>query len=396
MNLLNKKHYFLSQPHQPFFILGIIEAIVVMLIFSLTYKGIITLSIDSLYFHIYSLVFIVFTNVFTGFLFTTFPRFCQDNVIEKNYYINLFYLNVVGSLLFLIGSFISHIVLTIGIFGLFLSHIFIIKKLHTIYKNGNAIDKKDAFWILTAHYFGLFGHLLFLSISLNSYIHLDIYLLKIATNISFYMYLIFLAFSVAQRMVPFFSHSFAQKNTNFIKIVFTLFILKTFFSSFDIKIAEIIIDVSLAIYIFIEFRRWELKPFQSPSILWVLHLSLFWLPTAFLISAITLVGELFLDTSFYYLNIHLLAIGFLTTILIGFGTRVTLGHSGQPPMANSITTKLFFFIQIIVLLRALYSLNIAFGWGANFLFDITFSAWLLLFLIWSGIYGKVLVFGSKI
>ncbi|MCX6073897.1 MAG: NnrS family protein [Campylobacterales bacterium] len=35
-----------------------------------------------------------------------------------------------------------------------------------------------------------------------------------------------------------------------------------------------------------------------------------------------------------FLGTHLLVLGFLTTILIGFGTRVTLGHSGQPPHAN--------------------------------------------------------------
>ncbi len=393
---LEKENYFLSQPHQPFFILGIINAIIVMAIFALSYKGVLSLTIDSLYFHIYGLVFIVFTNVFTGFLFTTFPRFCQYKVIEKDYYTNIFYLSSIGSILFLIGSFISYIVLTIGIFLLFISHIFIIKKLQEIYKNGASFDKKDAFWILTGHYFGLIGHFLFLAIAVNHYINLNIYLLKISTNISFYLYLIFLAFSVAQRMIPFFSHSFAQKNANFVKIVFILFILKSIFNTLDIKIAEILVDISLALYMFIEFKRWELKPFQSPAILWVLHLCLFWLPTAFLLSSITLIGELALDTSFYYLNVHLLALGFLTTVLIGFGTRVTLGHSGQPPMADALTTKLFLFTQVIVLLRALYSLNIGFGWEANFLFDITFSAWLILFLIWGFIYGRVLVFGTKL
>ena len=127
-------------------------------------------------------------------------------------------------------------------------------------------------------------------------------------------------------MIPFFSHSFAQKNENFVKIIFTLFLAKALLSSLEILYAEILIDLILGVYMLIEFKRWELKPFESPAILWVLHLALFWLPTAFLLSAISLTAEIFLDTSFYFLNIHLLAIGFLTTVLIGFGTRVTLGH----------------------------------------------------------------------
>jgi uncharacterized protein involved in response to NO len=210
------------------------------------------------------------------------------------------------------------------------------------------------------------------------------------------MYLIFLALSVGQRMIPFFSHSFAVKNKNFVKIIFVLFILKSILAAADVKSVQIIVDILLGLYMFIEFKRWELHPLQSPPILWVLHLALYWLPLAFFLSAISLSAELLLDTSFYYLNIHLLAIGFLTTLLIGFGTRVTLGHSGQPPHADTLATKIFLSIQFVVLLRALYSMNIAFGWGVNFLFDLSFSAWVLLFLIWGGRYFKILVFGSKL
>jgi uncharacterized protein involved in response to NO len=210
------------------------------------------------------------------------------------------------------------------------------------------------------------------------------------------MYLIFLTFSVAQRMIPFFSHSYAQKSENFIKVVFLLFLLKTIFSSFNFAIAQIIVDILLASYLLREFIHWKLPVFTSPAILWVLHLGLFWLPTALFISAITSIAELFLDTSFLFLSVHILAIGFVTTILIGFGTRVTLGHSGQTPHADNFATKIFWFVQVVVILRVLYSINIAFGWGANFLFDISFTAWLLLFLIWSARYGKVLLFGKKI
>ncbi len=391
-----KENYFLSQPHQPFFILGVINAVVMMLIFALSYKGILTLQTESANFHVYSLTFIVFTNVFTGFLFTTFARFTQAEVISKKYYTNIFYYSLIGSLLFLVGSFINHIVLLLGMAILFLAQVFTVLKLQEIYLNGNAVDKKDAFWILIAQYFGLLGHILFIELELNHYIGHDVNLLNVAVNISFYMYLIFLAFSVAIRMIPFFSHSFAVKNENFVKIIFVLFILKSILSAVDFKIAEIVIDLLLGSYMILEFRRWELNPFNSPAILWVLHLALFWLPAAFLLSALSLTTELFLGTSFYFLNIHLLAIGFLTTLLIGFGTRVTLGHSGQPPHADKLAVNIFWFIQIVVVLRALFSVNIAFGWGLNFLFDISFTAWLILFLVWSIRYGKILVSGSKL
>lgn len=395
-NLAKKENYFLSQPHQPFFILGIVNSILFMLLFALSYKGIILLEMQSLNFHAYSLIFIVFTNVFTGFLFTTFPRFCQSEVIAKQLYVNIFYANLLGTLLFLIGAFLSLTLLILAMAILFIAQIVIVLKLQEIYESGNMPIKQDPFWILIAQYFGIFGHALFIGIEITRHVEIEILLLSLAVNISFYMYLIFLGLSVAQRMIPFFSHSHAPKNERFIKIVFALFILKTISSAYAIPIAEIIIDIILAGYLLKEFLRWKLSPLSAPSILWVLHMALFWLPLGFFLSALTLLGELVFGTSFYFLNIHLLAIGFITTLLIGFGTRVTLGHSGQSPHADRIATNIFWFIQVVVLLRALYSMNVAFGWGLNFLFDISLSAWLVLFLIWGGRYAKVLLFGSKI
>ncbi|NPA65820.1 MAG: NnrS family protein [Epsilonproteobacteria bacterium] len=386
-----QESYFLSQPHQPFFLLGIVNAVLMMLLFGLAYKGVLYIELNTTLFHVYSLAFLVFNNVFTGFLFTTFPRFNQANVIEKDYYTNIFYTNLLGTLLFLIGLFSFSFLITVAMFLLFLSQLFTVIKLYTIYKEGAAVDKNDSFWILIAQYFGLSGHLLFiLTHELQLYV-----LLPTAVNLSFYLYLIFLAFSVGQRMIPFFSHSWAQKDKYFVKIIFLLFLLKSLFSSMDFKIAEMIVDTALALYMLKEFLRWDFHPLQSPSILWVLHLALFWLPTAFGISAMSLAAELFLDTSFYFLNIHLLAIGFLTTVLIGFGTRVTLGHAGLPPHADKFTTNLFLFIQFVVLMRALFSINIAFEWGMNFLFDITFFTWIVLFVLWGVRYGSILIFGKK-
>jgi uncharacterized protein involved in response to NO len=385
-----KENYFLSQPHQPFFILGIVNAVVMMLLFALSYKGIVTPQLDTLTLHSYSLIFLVFTNFFTGFLFTTFPRFNQTQVIAKSYYSKIFYANAAASLLFVVGLFLSKELVFLAMLTAFVSHFFIIYKLTTIYKDSRSPDKRDSFWILGANHLGLFSHLLFI---ISLYVPS---LLNAAINIAFYLYLIFLAFSVGQRMIPFFSHSFAEKSKYFIEIVFALFVLKSLFSTSGLPVVELLIDVALAIYLFREFNSWDLHPFESPAILWVLHLALFWLPIAFALSAVSLTAELFLDTSFYFLNIHLLALGFLTTVLIGFGTRVTLGHAGMPPQADNFARNIFFFIQAVVVLRLLYSLNIAFGWGAEFLFDISFSAWLLLFILWGARYAKVLIWGKKL
>lgn len=385
-----KENYFLSQPHQPFFILGITNAIIMMIIFALSYKNVLTLHTTSLGFHAYSLIFTVFLNVFTGFLFTTFPRFCQTAVIKKEYYTKIFFANLLGTLLFLYGVVTQLLFMQLGMGILLLSHLFIIYKLHTIYKTGQAVDKQDAFWILLSSYIGLIGHLLFILSTVN------IIFENLAIQVSFYLYLIFLTFSVAQRMIPFFSHSYEIKTPKLTLIVFLAFFSKILFYLLNIQIASILIDFLLGVFLLREFISWKFTPLTSPAILWVLHLGLFWLPTALLLSALFGAVELYLGTSFYYIGMHLIALGFLTTILIGFGTRVTLGHSAQAPHADKFVTGLFFFIQVVVILRALFSVNIALGWELNFLFDISLTAWIILFLLWGGRYGKVLFTGAKL
>jgi len=91
----------------------------------------------------------------------------------------------------------------------------------------------------------------------------------------------------------------------------------------------------------------------------------------------------------------LLALGFLTTVLIGFGTRVVLGHSGNVPTADGITKAIFYLTQIVVISRMLVSLDVAFGWEAGFLFDISFLLWCVLFIWWGGRFFKLLVFGKS-
>jgi uncharacterized protein involved in response to NO len=390
-----KNSYFLSQPHQPYFLLGVVNAVVMMLLFALSYKGVFSLEMISANLHVYSIAFLVFANLFNGFLFTTFPRFNQSGVIEKSFYSNLFYATLFAEAIFIAGLFLSHILLVVGMAMLYATQLLSVKKLQTIYSSGRVAEKSDSFWIMIAEYFGLLGHLLFVVIELQNYTTLEFSLFNFATYITFYLYLIFLAFSVGQRMIPFFSHSFAPKNPNFVKVVFVLFLLKTLFASLEIKSAEIVVDILLGGYTLYEFNRWKLPLFNSPAILWVLHLSLFWIPVAFLLSALSLTAELLLDNSFYFLNIHLLAIGFLTTVLIGFGTRVTLGHSGQAPQADRFVTNLFWFVQVVVVMRLLFSLNIAFEWGAEFLFDISFTTWIILFMLWINRYAKVLLFRKK-
>jgi len=387
------QHYFFSQPHQPFFLSGVLWSVISVLLFGLSYKGVLSSDMMPQAFHSYSLIFIVFTQFFIGFLFTTFARFCQSDVIEKPYYLKVFFLLQGGALLFFIGNFLHVNLLFGGSVLIFIANTMVVYRLYLIYKTGRLSKaNSDPFWILTGFFISLLSHLLFIT-----YIATDNALFyKIAVEVGFYNYLIFLAFAVGQRMIPFFSHYMGEKIKRFTATVFWLLVAKSLVALLEFHYVEVLIDLGLAGYLLKEILRWKLQPLQSPAILWVLHLALLWLPVALFIGALATLAQSISGSSFAAMQIHLLSIGFLTTVLIGFGTRVTLGHSGQPPNADRFTTNIFYFIQVVVLFRAIYSLQLGLGLNLFWLFDASMTLWILLFGAWAWRFAPVLYSGKKL
>ncbi len=351
----------------------------------LSYKGILPLEVNIINFHAFGLIYLFFTPAFYAFLFTTFPKFLSTTVIKKSLYTRIFIFYVSASIFFIAGAIYSPILYTIGMTLTAISFIYSYKVLFNIYRESIVINKDDPFWILTGASFGILGILLFLLTPFDSY----------AIGVSIYLYLFFLSFSVAQKMIPFFSQCRFNKNKNLLKYILLFLCIRVLLETISTNYS-FLIDLILAIYIAKELRRWKL-PFPNPNpLLWILHIALYWIPLAFLLSAISNGVELFYDTNFLALDIHSLMIGFLLTVLIGFGTRVTIGHSNNQMIANKLTTFIFYWTQIVVLTRVLVSVIASFGMNFMIVFDISITFWLVLFIVWSWQFLKVLTHGKKL
>jgi uncharacterized protein involved in response to NO len=383
-------NYFLSQPHQPFFILAFVNAISIMIIFMLSYKGIINLSISTVNFHSYGFIYLLFTPAFLAFLFTTFPRFSSTPAIEKNTYMQVFNLYYMGSILFILGSIVSPILSIIGMILVFAGHIRGMLILKNIYTLTTMEDKHDIHWILYAMQFGVIAHFLFLigELFYAPFVGLS---MEIAT----YLYLFLLTFTVSQRMVPFFSHCMIDKNVKLLKQIFLLLILHIILEGIMTNSA-FIVDMALAYLIGKELLGWKL-PFPNPNpLLWILHISLFWVPVAFALTALTNFITLVSGISFLALDMHILTLGFVFSMLIGFGTRVTLGHSGNIMQADLWVKGLFIWTQVVVSVRILVSIISSFGWDFMLMFDISAIVWLLMFIAWGLKFFAVLILGKKL
>ncbi len=387
-----KDHYFLSQPHQPFFVLGFVNAIISMLIFMFIFKGIIKPEIAGSTYHAYSLIYLMFTPAFIAFLLTTFPKFSGTMAIPQEHFIGVVIPFVIGSVLILIGLFLSSIVVGIGMFMIFFGQLSFGKILLNVYQISPMLDedKTDQYWILVAIALGLVSHLFFiLSVWLPS-------LHTISVQMSIYLYLFLLTFTVAQRMVPFFSgNTTFQKHMDRFKVIVGLLSLRVLLELL-IPYSSFLTDFILSYLMTKEIMRWKL-PFPHPNpMIWILNLALFWIPIAFFISGLSNLLTLIDKTNFLFLDFHTLILGFIFTILIGFGTRVTLGHSGQEIKADKWTVLLFYWTQVVIITRILTSLAVSSGWDFFVFFDISVTVWLVMFGLWARRFFGILIFGKKI
>jgi len=390
ISLINKfkNHYFLSQPHQAFFVLAFINALISMILFALMFTGTLSSTIPAKLYHAYTIIYLLFTPAFLAFLFTTFPRFSATESIKKEVYIRTLLFFSSGSLLVLLGVLFSTPLFSTGIFLTLIGHFLGAKTLLSVYKKSTMEDKEDQFWILLATAIGLFAHFLLLT---SLWIP-QVYLLAIQLSIFLYLFLVF--FTVAQRMVPFFSHAPIEKHKERFKVIVGLLGLHIFLELIQAN-SSFLVDLFIAYLTARELYRWKLPFPNTNPLVWILHIALFWIPVAFLLSSISNLITLTTGTTTLYLGIHALALGFFFTMLIGFGTRVTIGHSGNMMKADKYTTYLFYGTQVVILARIITSLAIT---GESFLlfFHLAITIWILLFTAWAYRFFNVLIFGKKL
>ncbi|MGB5791911.1 NnrS family protein [Poseidonibacter sp.] len=389
---------FSSQPHQPFFTSGIIFFILFMTLFLFSYLGFLNLDKSILSYHAYSMIFVIFIQFFLGFLFVVFPKFLSQAEIKVDNYMKLFHLYLFSSLgIFLSLIFYSQVTIIFQVL-MFIAQILSFKLLYSIHKKSIVANKDDTKWVLISFFSGLISHALFIISNFDfNYSH-D--LARFSINAGFYLFLFGIIFTISQRMIPFFTKAkvftyIVNKSKNLVLIVFSLLALKVILLSFQNASINLLADVPLFIIFVRELIKWKLPLFKVPAIMWVLYLGLYWIPFAFLLSILESVFYL-VNTSFIFEKavIHSLALGYFLTVLIGFGTRVILGHSGSTPHASSFAIVIFVLVQIVAFLRLFASFSI--NTNLDYIFFLNLSALLLIcgLIIWSIKYLTILLKGK--
>ncbi len=384
-----------TQPHKLFFFGDTVNAIITMLMLLLHYQGWLYAKISLPVFHAYSLIFTLFTQFFAGFLLTMFPRFLATAAIAQASYLKPFLLLNLSATLFVITAYAIPSLIAAAATGIFIAYLMIGQILWRCYQQSSVTARFDVNWILMALAAGAISHLFFLWSFIDP---TQTVARQAAIQSGFFLYLFMLIITLSQKMIPLFTEGKvtgykANRSHYFLHAVAGLLLIKVATTILSIN-SYGLVDALLFIVTLSELIKWRLPLLKVAAILWVLYLSLLWIPIGFLLYAIEGVSPLVLDQNqliFEKAPIHALAIGYFTTILIGFSTRIILGHAGQKPAADWYAIALFCLVQFVATTRimASFSLNSA---APLYLEAITLSAllWLALFMLWSKRYIKLL------
>jgi uncharacterized protein involved in response to NO len=99
---------------------------------------------------------------------------------------------------------------------------------------------------------------------------------------------------------------------------------------------------------------------------------------AFLLAVVQDVLQLCGVTALGLAPLHALAVGFFATMSLAMVSRVTLGHSGRPLVADALTWRLCLMLHGIAALRVAAELLP----GAAALLAVAASGWLVVFGLW--------------
>lgn len=365
---------FTDQPHQLFFTSSIIFALIIFTLTSFSLDGKTTLDFQTL--HGFGVLFGVFTNAFMGFLITVIPRYTIGEEIEPKKYIPVWVSYQVGIILTLLGYIlIGKLLVIITLF--ILSSIFYYNIKGGYYApNGKKESYLLAFLLVIAS--------LGLALELVSGTNLNIFL--------FWAYIVSLVFIIAQKMVPSFYASAMgetpwQKPKYIIEISMILFTLIGFSMQFDLDILQKIISVvAFGFFSYILFNLNIYK--KSPPIVAILVVAFIW----FWIGMLTLMIESLLSLNIPFLfSLHVIALGFIFNLFIGFGSRVIMGHA--KPQLGIYTDKLTIFIFIMTQFVIVVRLISSFVSSNLMILTLQISLYFLVFilLLWFYRYGRILL-----
>jgi len=287
-----------------------------------------------------------------GFLLTVFPRWMNVAVVPRRVYAAVFCLMLGGAALVLASASGWQKALPIGLSGMLLGWLIALWSLGVrVHRHGYKDAWARSAWCALA--LGAIGLGMLCGASLGA----SPQWVPVANKLATFGLLLPVYFTVAHRMVPFFSGNVIADYRVVRPIasllgVWLLSLAHLGFDLFDAANWRWLADVPMTALLLWQWLAWQPWKAKRPGLLLVLYVALAWLPLSFLLYSVDSLHCLVTHTSSRALApLHALTIGFFSSMLVAMVTRVSNGHSGRPLAMGPIPWFAFLGLQLVALVR---------------------------------------------
>ncbi|MGL6069901.1 NnrS family protein, partial [Craterilacuibacter sp.] len=306
-------------------------------------------AVPALFLHGYSMVYSFFPLFMLGFIYTAGPRWLGVASPSRKCYAPVLLGYAAGGVLVLLASYNTQW-LTPGIALQALAWTGALAIWLRAVHHSKASDKTHARLVALAFGAGWLGLLLgfYWAISSNTYAWLAV------VDIGIWGLLLPVFLTVSHRMLPFFSASALTLYQpwrpkwllgSWIALSFSHGALEIF------SLNTLLPDLAFAALLLYTSYRWRLLASFKVKLLAMLHASFVWAGIALSLYAVSSALQLAGHAGLGFAPLHALALGFFSTMLLAFVTRVTLGHSGRPLVAGILPWTCYWLMHGVAIAR---------------------------------------------
>lgn len=385
---------FTAAPHRVMFLVGGLQGILAVAWWLADLHGRygggtpLPASVPSLWLHAFLMMYAFFPFYIFGFLMTAAPNWVNGEKVPRSAYLATFLPMAAGVAFIYGGGFQGKGWLGLGV-GALLTGWFIgaASLLHIVARSGHP-DRRHAYTVIGVLFTGWLGGLAYLLwLWTGGFLPL-----RLALVGGLWLFLLPTFVSVSHRMIPYFSSTVLPDYVLRRPYPALFALLGGMALHAVLELADAhrwlwLADLPMAATAFWLTTVWGFRRSFAERLLAVLHIGFLWLGVALALYGIQslvlfLTGRHILGLA----PLHALTIGYFASMVLAMASRVTLGHSGRPLVADGVTWALFLGFQSTALLRVAGDTPLADALPPGALYLAAAAVWLTCFILWGAKY----------
>ncbi|MDA8327356.1 MAG: NnrS family protein [Betaproteobacteria bacterium] len=388
-----------ATPHRGMFLAGSIQGVLVMLWWGLALLarsypdiGLPLWSAGSSWAHPFWMIYGFFPFFMFGFLFTTYPNWMNAAKIPSRRALFSAGLLSTGVVLCYVGLAMAEWVLIAGLVFMLMGWSLATFQLLHVLLTARHPDKRHPIITsaaLIAGGVGLAATALWRLTGNGEW-------LAFSRVAGIWFFLLPIMMTVSHRMIPFFSSRVIKsyivvRPYGLLWLMLACSVAQGVLTLFHADTLLWAVDFVLAVCALYFTWAWRITESFQVALLAVLHTAFAWLGLSMLLFGLQNLALVLRWNGLHFglAPLHALTIGFMTSLLMGMASRVTLGHAGRPLKLDRFTIGLFVGIQFTAVIRVLADMMPDWQHDAVYGYVLAAGIWLMVWVLWATRYAPM-------